>query len=82
MRGYRLNNYESCCAFDISILSPKQIDDILDLLYTCRYFARSHHKKRINKKWHKQYGVKSFGSREERYFKNHNRLVIYCKKKE
>ena len=83
MQGYRLNNYESCYAFDISILSPEQLDAISKVLYDgCRYFARSHHKKRINKKWHRRYGVKSFGNREERYFKNHNRRVIYCKKEE
>lgn len=80
MQGYRLNDYESCYAFDIPILSPEQLDAILGVIYTCRYFARSHHKKRINKKWHKRYGIESFGSREEIYFKNHNKRVIYCKK--
>ena len=77
----KLINAEFCYAFDIPILSQKQLDDILGVIYTCRYFARSHHKNRINKKWHKRYGLNLFGRREEIYFKKHNKKIIYIERR-
>ena len=56
------------------------LDDISSILYTCCYYARSHHKKRINKKWHRHYGTEQFGYMEERYFKNHNKKYTTIKK--
>ena len=69
--------------WDLPTFSHDKIDEAIRgayklMQYPC-YFVRNHRNKRINKKWHNKYGIAKYTEREERYFKNHNKRLIYVK---
>lgn len=67
--------------WDLPTVSHDEIDKAIRGAYKLTlypyYFARNHRSKRINKKWHSKYGIKKCTEKEERFFVNHNKRLIF-----
>lgn len=75
LRGYRAS--DSYIDWDLPTISDDIIQEISRLQWDAYYFARNHHKKRINKKWHKRYGISLYNKDAEKFLKKHNKKLIY-----
>jgi len=81
LQGHKLTDLDF--EYDFLPIQKNVIDEAIRgayklIWYPC-YFARNHRNKRINKKWHKKYGIIKYTEKEERYFKDHNKRLIYVK---